>query len=116
LFVYGTLMPGHEAWPIVAPYAQASTDTTVRGNLYDTGAGYPAAVFSDDTLGTITGTAVTLHAARAAEALRTLDRYEGPEYRRIVVDDGHGPLHAYEWIAERDRLIALPSGCWTAPN
>lgn len=112
LFVYGTLMPGHEAWPIIEQHAATTDATTVRGRLFDTGAGYPAAVFDADDVA-IAGTAVTLHAARAAAALEALDRYEGREYRRIVVHDGHGPLYAYEWIAERDRLIELPSGCWT---
>jgi gamma-glutamylcyclotransferase (GGCT)/AIG2-like uncharacterized protein YtfP len=111
LFVYGTLMPGHEAWTIIEPYAAATVATTVRGRLYDTGAGYPAAIFEGDSL--IAGAAVILDEARAGEALDVLDRYEGPEYRRIVVDDDHGPLFAYEWIADRDRLIELPSGSWT---
>jgi gamma-glutamylcyclotransferase (GGCT)/AIG2-like uncharacterized protein YtfP len=111
LFVYGTLMPGHEAWSIIEPYAAASVATTVRGRLYDTGAGYPAAIFEGDSL--IAGTAVVLDGARADDALTALDRYEGPEYRRIVVDDDHGPLYAYEWIAPRDRLVELPSGAWT---
>ncbi|HEY3834678.1 MAG TPA: gamma-glutamylcyclotransferase family protein [Acidimicrobiia bacterium] len=114
LFVYGTLMLGHEAWPLIEPYAEATVPTTVRGRLFDTGAGYPAAVFATDGP-TITGSAVTLHATRVAHALDVLDRYEGPEYRRIVVDDDHGPLYAYEWIAARDSLIELPSGCWNAP-
>jgi gamma-glutamylcyclotransferase (GGCT)/AIG2-like uncharacterized protein YtfP len=107
-------MPGHEAWPLIEEHAEATTPTTVRGRLFDTGAGYPAAIF-DAASSVITGSAVTLHATRVATALDTLDRYEGPEYRRIVVDDDHGPLYAYEWSAARDTLIELPSGCWTAP-
>ena len=115
LFVYGTLMPGHEAWPIIEPDAERATHTTVAGLLFDTGAGYPAAVFGADGA-RITGSAITFHAARASAALERLDRYEGPEYRRIVVDDGHGPLYAYEWIAPRDRLIVIPSGSWSAAS
>ena len=83
----------------------------MRGRLFDTGAGYPAAVFDTDGP-TITGSVVTLDAAHVATALVLLDGYEGEEYRRIVVDDDHGPLYAYDWIAARDQLIELPSGCW----
>ena len=118
LFVYGTLMPGLDAWSIVEPYAESAAPTAVCGTLFDTGAGYPAAVFDHDGEHPplIAGSAVTLLESHAARALETLDRYEGPEYRRIVVEDDHGPLYAYEWIAPRDRLVELPSGCWTAPN
>ncbi len=112
LFVYGTLMPDHEAWPVVEPYAQAVAPTVVRGRLYDTGAGYPAARFGEAT-GTIAGVAVTLVDVLVDDALATLDRYEGFEYRRIVVSDDHGPLYTYEWIGASKHLVELPSGSWT---
>ncbi len=118
LFVYGTLMPGHEAWRVIEPYAEDARPTTVRGRLFDTGAGYPAAVFDGGGSSTpaIAGSAVRLRAAQVAVALDTLDRYEGPEYRRVVVADDHAPLYAYEWIGGLDHLIELPSGSWTGPR
>ncbi len=115
LFVYGTLMPDHEAWSVVAPFATATQPCVVSGRLFDTGAGYPAAVFDADAP-PIRGVAITLRAHDVAAALASLDRFEGPEYRRIVVHDADGPLFAYEWIADRTILIEVPSGSWTAPS
>lgn len=45
LFVYGTLMPGHLRWPMLAPHALDQRPATVPGTLYDTGDGWPAAAF-----------------------------------------------------------------------
>src|SRR4051794_28689689 len=45
LFVYGTLMPGHLRWSMLAPHATDQRPATVPGTLYDTGNGWPAAVF-----------------------------------------------------------------------
>jgi hypothetical protein len=44
LFVYGTLMPGHLRWPLLAGEAASWTPMEVAGVLYDTGSGWPAAV------------------------------------------------------------------------
>src|SRR5262249_30776779 len=49
LFVYGTLAPGQVAWSTLAPHARATWETQVDGHLYDTGRGYPAAVFGTGT-------------------------------------------------------------------
>lgn len=43
LFVYGTLKPGQPRWPVLAPHVAAEPEhSTVRGELRDTGFGYPA--------------------------------------------------------------------------
>ena len=48
VFVYGTLLPGHCRWPLVASYVDAHRPATVAGRLYDTRRDYPAAVFDDE--------------------------------------------------------------------
>ena len=50
LFVYGTLAPGHEAWPVLEPWVVGAPASPTRspGCLYDTGRGYPAATFRPD--------------------------------------------------------------------
>ena len=45
LFVYGTLQPGRLRWPFLEPFALAHRPATVAGRLYDSGKGWPAAVF-----------------------------------------------------------------------
>src|SRR6185295_7476071 len=63
LFVYGTLRPGDVRWPLLAPYvADDGVPDSVDGRVYDTGRGYPAAVF--DESGTIVGRTYTLRADR----------------------------------------------------
>ena len=48
LFVYGTLRPGEVRWHHLEPFVVGDgIDSTVRGDLYDTGLDYPAAVFAD---------------------------------------------------------------------
>jgi len=48
LFVYGTLAPGSEAWPVLEPWTVGVPRLdAVAGRLYDTGRGYPAATFGD---------------------------------------------------------------------
>ena len=43
VFVYGTLQPGHRAWPLLAEHAVGQPRrATVAGQVCDTGFGYPA--------------------------------------------------------------------------
>ncbi len=120
LFLYGTLMPGHRAWPMLAPHARDARPAHAPGVLYDTGRGYPGACF-DEVLraGTslVHGVVVTLDDAASATVLARLDRYEGPAYRRVVVrlDDGD-VAHAYDWIGPRRDLRVLDDGRWPKPG
>jgi gamma-glutamylcyclotransferase (GGCT)/AIG2-like uncharacterized protein YtfP len=108
LFVYGTLAPGQVAWSTLAPHARATWETTVAGRLYDTGRGYPAAVFGPGT-GQVAGWCCALEDAPIAD----LDQWEGEEYRRIVVTAADGTeAFAYHWQAPLDGLRELPRGCW----
>jgi gamma-glutamylcyclotransferase (GGCT)/AIG2-like uncharacterized protein YtfP len=115
LFVYGTLAPGGEAWPhlerwtVGAPVADA-----VAGQLYDTGHGYPCAVFPPTAPGWVHGVVLML-VQPDTEALAALDRYEGDEYERVPVRTATGlEVFTYAWIAPLDRLVPVADGRWTA--
>ncbi|MDP9335511.1 MAG: gamma-glutamylcyclotransferase [Actinomycetota bacterium] len=114
LFVYGTLAPGDEAWPVLEPWVVGEPlADAVAGWLYDTGRGYPAAVFLDEGRSLVHGTVVTLDPAAASVALDTLDRYEGPEYERISVRTETGVEAAtYVWIAPLTGCRPVAGGRW----
>jgi gamma-glutamylcyclotransferase (GGCT)/AIG2-like uncharacterized protein YtfP len=114
LFVYGTLAPGDEAWPVLEPWIVGKpVADAVAGCLYDTRRGYPAATFSSGGDVLVHGTVVTLDPARAPAALDTLDRYEGPEYERISVRTEAGlEVATYAWIAPLTGCTPLPGGRW----
>ncbi len=80
VFVYGTLIPGHLRWPVVADRVLAHEPDAVTGRLYDTGRGYPAADLDAD--GTIPGVRLQLDETTVDATLALLDRVEGPGYRR----------------------------------
>jgi gamma-glutamylcyclotransferase (GGCT)/AIG2-like uncharacterized protein YtfP len=102
LFVYGTLQPGRLRWPFLAPFATGSRPATVAGILYDTGNGWPVAVF-DTPDGDVPGTLVDLDPHRVEEALAVLDRIEGVVtdlLRRVVVTTTDGvTAWSYHWPA-----------------
>jgi gamma-glutamylcyclotransferase (GGCT)/AIG2-like uncharacterized protein YtfP len=119
LFVYGTLAPGHDAWPVLEPWVVGeSLADAVTGRLYDTGRGYPAATFEPDpdpdrAEPLVHGTVVTLDPARAPAALRALDRYEGREYERITVRTQAGlDVATYAWTAPLTGCRPLGAGRW----
>jgi gamma-glutamylcyclotransferase (GGCT)/AIG2-like uncharacterized protein YtfP len=115
LFVYGTLVPGREAWPVLEAWAIGAPQAdAVAGRLYDTGRGYPAATFTshaDPHTTLVHGVVVTLDPDRAPDAMATLDRYEGPEYERITVRTEAGVEAAtYAWIAPLAGCRPLETG------
>jgi gamma-glutamylcyclotransferase (GGCT)/AIG2-like uncharacterized protein YtfP len=120
LFVYGTLAPGRDAWPVLAPWATGTPcEDRVAGVLYDTGRGYPAAVFGGtDAEGrrtgrTVHGYVVELDALRSADALAALDHYEGEEYERITVRTADGvEASTYAWIAPLQGCRPVANGRW----
>ena len=107
VFVYGTFLPGESRWPLLEPFAASVDAANARGQLWDTGRGYPAARFDVD--GTIPGAVVALRAETEAGALVRLDEIEseGTLYRRITIDTSHGPAQSYEWLGPTDGLRVL---------
>jgi gamma-glutamylcyclotransferase (GGCT)/AIG2-like uncharacterized protein YtfP len=112
LFVYGTLMPGQPRWPVLQPHARSTRSATARGRLWDTGVGYPAARFDDETGGDIPGALVTIAPDAAADVVTTLDRIEGEGvlFRRVQVETSVGPALSYEWLGPTEDLSPLPDG------
>ena len=87
LFVYGTLMPGRLRWPILERFAVEYRDARVPGTIYDSGEGWPVAVFGDGA-GEVPGIVVDLDPGSLAEALPILDDVEDTatdKLRRIVI-------------------------------
>ena len=114
LFVYGTLQPGDVRWPILAPcVADAGVADSVAGRVYDTGRGYPAAIFGAD--GTIVGRTYRLRADRLDAALAVLDEEESSVpggYTRVIVTTEAGTeAWAYEY-GEGLELTVIPTGNW----
>jgi gamma-glutamylcyclotransferase (GGCT)/AIG2-like uncharacterized protein YtfP len=119
LFVYGTLRPGESRWHHLQPYVvdDGFTDTA-SGRLFDTGQGYPAALFGPHhvTPGpVIHGHTFGLLEASLVQALEHLDAVEGAVrglYRRIVVQTAAGVrAFAYEYGGGLD-LAPIDSGDW----
>ena len=115
LFVYGTLMPGHERWPHLAPFATGWTEATARGRLYDTGSDFPAAIFDDGGDGgePIPGVVVSLATFTCEEALEAMDRIEGFLYVRVEVETSTGPAWSYAWVGRTEGLRPIRS--WAGP-
>jgi gamma-glutamylcyclotransferase (GGCT)/AIG2-like uncharacterized protein YtfP len=114
LFVYGTLRPGDVRWPILAPFvAGDGVADSVRGRVYDTGRGYPAARFDED--GTILGRTYPLRADHLTEALDVIDDEESSVeggYLRVAVTTALGTrAWAYEYGAGLE-LTPIDTGDW----
>jgi gamma-glutamylcyclotransferase (GGCT)/AIG2-like uncharacterized protein YtfP len=111
LFVYGSLQPGHSAWPLLAGHtAGPPRRATVAGQVCDTGRGYPALV--PDGAGRAPGWLVPVRGTPAL--LERIDGYEGPEYRRTRLATSEGTAcWTYAWAAGTADLTPLPGG-WTA--
>ena len=87
VFVYGTLLPGEHRWPLLEEYALEVRAAEVRGLLFDTGRGYPCALF-DRPEGMVPGVVVDVEPARLDDALAMLDEVEGVAFglfERVVV-------------------------------
>ncbi len=104
VFAYGTLMPGHLRWGLIAPFAVSNRPARVDGHLYDTRRGWPAARFTrplgaepivgdrhhpSPTTGTIPGWLVDVASDSVATLLAQLDEVEG-----AVLADSDAPTPA----------------------
>lgn len=119
LFVYGTLRFGDVRWKFLEPFVlDEGLPDLASGELFDTGAGYPAAIFGSE--GTIVGHRYELLADRAAEALSVLDEVESAVtglYHRIEITTEAGTVcWAYQYgLAVSDPALELrriESGDW----
>jgi gamma-glutamylcyclotransferase (GGCT)/AIG2-like uncharacterized protein YtfP len=102
LFVYGTLLPLQPRWHHLErwlPEGHTGATDRVAGWLFDTGEGYPAAVFGGDEH--IVGRVMWLRPEQLDAALDHLDEVEGAvagEYRRVqVITETGREAWAYEY-------------------
>jgi gamma-glutamylcyclotransferase (GGCT)/AIG2-like uncharacterized protein YtfP len=115
VFVYGTLLPGQVRWRHLAPFVvDEGVPDAVAGRLFDTGLGYPAALFDDASSRIVGRTFVLLNASRE-QALARLDEIEGAVaglYARVTVRTDAGlTAYAYEFGGGLE-LIPIASGDW----
>jgi len=117
LFVYGTLMPGHLRWPVIEPHAVGWRPAAVEGRLYDTGRGWPAAVFNPGE-DLVRGWAVDLAPEVAPVVLDHLDEVEGVAFglfhRVETALLGGEPVVAYEWAGATEDLRPITE--WNDPE
>lgn len=114
LFVYGTLRPGEQRWPFLAPFVvDEGNDDSVTGVLYNTGHGYPAARF--DRHGSIRGRVFQLLPDRLDQTLQELDEVEGAVldlFHRVSVTTSAGvTAWAYEYCGAAS-FTEITSGDW----
>jgi gamma-glutamylcyclotransferase (GGCT)/AIG2-like uncharacterized protein YtfP len=115
LFVYGSLRTGQSARGMVEPYVKDWTPATVRGTMFAFSSGYPGVVL-DSTGGIVMGELLWLRGM--ATCLPLLDRYEGHDYVRELVQVEHvgGPSWAWVYVLADPRVTALgtpvPGGEW----
>jgi gamma-glutamylcyclotransferase (GGCT)/AIG2-like uncharacterized protein YtfP len=100
VFVYGTLMPGRCRWSALAAWVDGSPESdSVKGELFDTGYGYPAAVIGPN--GQIPGYTVALRPQSLSNVLTALDSIEGTShglYQRIAIVTEKGTrAWTYTW-------------------
>jgi gamma-glutamylcyclotransferase (GGCT)/AIG2-like uncharacterized protein YtfP len=117
VFVYGTLKPGQGRWSVLAPFVLPTGDdgaSAVSGLLYDTGYGWPAAVFDTAAGADVPGTVLTLRPESVAQALDTLDAVEGVRsglFHRMLVEVDGQSCWAYHWpgpVAGFQRIRCWP--------
>ncbi len=120
LFVYGTLRPGDVRWHFLQPFVtDEGWPDTIRGRLFDTGLGYPAAVVDERAApgGTIVGRTYPLLEASLSQALDVLDAEESTVaglYRRVVVTTHTGTTaFTYEY-GDGLELWPIEGGDWLA--
>ena len=101
VFVYGTLQPGQPRWPLLAPFGiQVGSLARARGAPFDTGYGWPAAVFDAGAATEVPGVVVAIRAKLLEEALVALDEVEGVDgglFQRVVIDVDGLSCWAYHW-------------------
>jgi gamma-glutamylcyclotransferase (GGCT)/AIG2-like uncharacterized protein YtfP len=112
VFVYGTTQPGHVRYEFIEDFVAHTRPARVVGQLFDTGAGYPAAKFGEGR-SLIEGHLLELHPDLVDEAFRTFAEIEADLYAPVEVETVEGEsATAYEWIGSTDGFELL-DGVWT---
>jgi gamma-glutamylcyclotransferase (GGCT)/AIG2-like uncharacterized protein YtfP len=112
VFLYGTLMPGESRWHLVEPFVTDHCPAVVRGRLYDTGRGFPAARF--DQAGQVEGVLATITPGHESQLLAALRAIGGGLYRIVRVTTDHQfEAIAQQWRGDTDGLSPL-HGPWSA--
>jgi gamma-glutamylcyclotransferase (GGCT)/AIG2-like uncharacterized protein YtfP len=117
LFAYGTLQPDRLRWSFVAPFALGHHPADVPGRLYDSGFGWPVAVF-DDGPTLVPGTLIDLDPSRLVDALQILDEVEATAtdlMARIEVTTSEGPL-AWSYTCVGSTAGMTPIARWTSSD
>jgi len=115
LFVYGTTMPGHYRYKELQHFVAKADRDSAEGQLFDSGAGYPAAKFGAGS-GTIEGYVLRLRPDRVDEALRAMTAMEGGLFHPTRITTAGGvTATAYEWIDTTKGLEPL-TGMWSGPE
>lgn len=124
LFAYGTLLPGDVRWHFLQRFVvDEGVVDRAGGRLFDTGEGYPAAVFGPapdvpvSDVPVIHGRVFTFVAGLVDEALATLDEVEGAvagDYRRVEIVTHEGrAAWAYAYGGGLT-LAPIEGGSWPA--
>ncbi len=119
LFVYGTLMSDQPAFDLIAPSVVRSVAGLAPGLVMYSVGPYPLAA---PGVGVIQGEIHWLQPADYDALLGELERYEGPEYRRVrrVVHEQANPARPFDaWLflgdaAQTDHFPLIPAGDWRA--
>lgn len=119
VFAYGTLLPGDVRWPELQPFVTSvGTPDRADADLYDTGHGYPAAIFDGDARyrgGVVEGRVFELAPTSIDLALAHLDEIEDAvagSYRRITITT-HGGASAWAYgYGAGTTLAPIRSGVW----
>ncbi|MEZ5342048.1 MAG: gamma-glutamylcyclotransferase [Acidimicrobiales bacterium] len=113
-FMYGTMQPGHRYYPEIDGYVAETMPATAPGFMFDSGYGYPAAVFDPDASESISGYLLRWLPESASEANQVIADIENNLFRatRVETDQGISAI-AYEWIGTTDDLTPVAGGAWT---
>jgi gamma-glutamylcyclotransferase (GGCT)/AIG2-like uncharacterized protein YtfP len=112
LILYGSLrrgLPGHRRLGL-GRALRFVRQVTLAGRLYDLG-DYPGLVSTEP--GRVTG---ELFAIEDAAILPVLDRFEGADYRREIVQTGAVSALVYVFIGLTAGRPVVSSGDWLAPG
>ena len=114
LAAYGSLLPGEDNHHHVATLVGHWAEGTVEGTLFDRGwaerQGYPGFLPGGAGDRVVVG---VFHSLALPGAWERLDRFEGPNYRRILMpvetESGRVVCNIYEWIGPTDQTPPDPA-------